>query len=254
MITRISFLLIAYFITNITNAQTFPQDSLILKLIYKTVDKGGLTSTVDYPDPGYKMNEEDSLTFKVVYKNYIFINNIKKLYVATRADAFYSQGHQFGFDDYFYLDTINNTWRVSKSFRDSEPQPIGDSEEINIVNIGKSKSAIISTFLSTGNHHYERDMSISLITTNGLKGIGHIDLDYSNEVWIDKEDISNKEECLIESYTSDFKIIESSKEWFDIIVTKSKTVYSKGCLNEQTYKEVITYYFDGTKYTPLNKQ
>jgi hypothetical protein len=124
-----------------------------------------------------------------------------------------------------------------------EPIAIGDNPGMEIVRIGKTKSALKSQFSSTGNHHYDRNITFSLITLEGLKDLINIQMDYSTQAW----DILHKD-CNIRSYESTYQIIESDKEWFDIKIEKLTQIYSKDCLVKEEKRESRIYQYIDNEY------
>jgi len=246
-------IILLLFIFNTSFSQEIPDDRALLKILYGKVDKGGKSSTIEYENKDFKQSPNDSLTFSVIFKEYFNLNNSKTLYVICQAKSFYLQGHQFGFTQRFYLRIESNKWKIINKYVDDEPVPIGDDNEIKLITIGKNKSALISTFLSTGNQHVERSIFISYLSDAGLKSIGEIDLDYSNEAWVDFESAQDSIECDAFGYESKYEIIESSKEWFDIKVTKRIKTYTTGCKEAIIKAQEIIYCNSGTGYKELKK-
>lgn len=175
------------------------------------------------------------------------MNEQEILIVICDATCFMLHGHIFGFRNKYFIKRNSNDFIVVKRYEVEEPNPIGDTPEMQIIWIGKSKSALISPFNSTGNQHYERNITFSLITFEGFKELINIPMDYSNEAWIDTN-IPEQEDCKIRSHMSTFKVIESDKEWFDINVDKTIDKYSKGCTDRTEIKESSIYRFIDNKY------
>ena len=237
-------------ISNLAFGQSIVSDSVLLRIIYGKVDNDGKTSTIEYLNNEFKQNKDDKLSFKIIFKGYFVLNNSNALYVICQAPSSFMQGHQFGFTESYYLKKQSGIWKVLQRNIDKEPNPIGDDQEIKVEKIGIDKSALFSTFSSTGNHHLQRSISISHISNSGLKYIGEIDLDYSNEAWIDLNADSSSE-CKAFGYQSDYKIIESSKEWFDIKVIKRSKTFTKGCKEEIVNTNEILYTNKGVGYKEI---
>jgi hypothetical protein len=227
--------------------QEIPNDSILLKTIFGQVDNNGRTATVEKPDEFKDDLWGDSLKYKVVFKQYAFVDGQELLIVVCDATCFMLHGHIFGFRNKYFINRRPNDFIIIKKNEVDEPNPIGDTPDVQIVKIGKTKSALISSFSSTGNHHYERDITFKLITFDGFKDLINIQMDYSNEAWIDSK-IPEQEKCMIRSYMSTFQIIESDKEWFDIKIEKIIDKYSNGCSEKTETKESKIYSFIDNGY------
>jgi hypothetical protein len=236
-----------FFFNGILFAQEMPNDSILLKTIFERVDNNGRTATIEKPDEFKDEVWGDSLKYKIVFKQDAFVEGQKLLIVVCDATCFMLHGHVFGFRNNYFLKRNPNGFTLIKKFETEEPYPIGDNPNTQIVRIGKTSSALISAFSSTGNHHYERDITFSLITFEGYKELINIQMDYSNEAWIDSN-IQEQEDCMIKSYMSTFEIVDSEKEWFDIRIEKTIENYSKGCSEKTEIKELKTYRYIDNKY------
>ena len=163
-------------ISNLAFGQSIVSDSVLLRIIYGKVDNDGKTSTIEYLNNEFKQNKDDKLSFigtgfsknsfKIIFKGYFVLNNSNALYVICQAPSSFMQGHQFGFTESYYLKKQSGIWKVLQRNIDKEPNPIGDDQEIKVEKIGIDKSALFSTFSSTGNHHLQRSISISHISLN----------------------------------------------------------------------------------------
>ena len=231
-----------------------PHDLVILKAIYEgNADVDNALSLASSQDET-SFYTDDSVKYSVKFKRYIFVENQKILLVACQAVSAYQHGHQTGFTNFYYLKYKNKKWHVLKTNSFEIVEPIGDAWQADIAHIGKNKSALITTFSSTGNRHYERSVSIFLITSEGLVSMGNIALDYSNEGWIDTEDVATSDECPVESYESTYEIVSSKKDWYDIKVRKSTKTYAPGCVEDKiTQVEESVFSFSNNHYKKVER-
>ena len=227
--------------------QTVPNDSLLLKTIYGYVDFNGETTTIEKPDEFKGGVWGDSLKFRIVFKEYIVLEGQELLLVISEAECFKSTGHYFGYRNKYFIKKNKTIFEIVKKFEIDEPWPIGDEPGIQVVRIGKTKCALKSQFSSTGNQHYERVITFSLITLDGFKDLINIQMDYSNEAWVIDEILEN-ETCPNYSYMSSYQIINSDKSWFDINIEKVTYTYSKGCLAKEERKETKIYRYIDDEY------
>lgn len=221
------YLFLFLLVTAITfgNTQDFPSDSLLLTTIYGKVDK----------------------SFEVSFKARIALNNQNLLFIITTAPSFNLHGHQFGFRGFYFIQEKPKL-KLVKSIVSSDELPIGDINESEIIDIGKGKIALVSTFGSTGNNHFESDKSIYLLEYGKITHLLTIDTGYDNSAWKIPEDKNS--ECEAEAFESNFKIRKSKKEWFDIDVYRTEFAFSKGCTDRYVKTEqILSYSYSNGKYS-----
>lgn len=232
-----------------SQSNNLPSDSLILTTILGRVDEGGIRSTISHPDEELVDYSSDSiLVFKVSYKESILIDQKEVVFVMIRAVDRMLQGHFFGFINTYYLEASDSTYRIIYKSETKEPEPIGDDTEPEIIQIGKSKFAIKSTFESSGNHHIERSINFHEITSNGLINLLRLEMDYSNEAWIDEEQLSDSTACPIRITSSTYQTIRSDKIYYDIQTTTTTQNFNIGCNPTPETTESITYIYDNGRY------
>lgn len=111
--------------------------------------------------------------------------------------------------------------------------------------------ALSYTSESTGNHHYQKNTSLTHIQFGQLNIVLYLDLEYNNTGWILAETPDSP--CEAQKTTQTFEIIASDKEWFDIEVTENEFEFSAGCEKETLAKsEKYTYRFNGNKYIKID--
>jgi len=221
-----------------------------LASVFGYVDADKISTTKEYAKEEYRKRYEGKLIYKVIFKRFTNIENQNVLVVVCRAVCCYMHGHAFGLTNTYFLKHDANKWKIVYANIESEDDiaPIGDDNKIELVKIGDSKTALIYPFLSTGNNHLERSITISLLTLNNIAEIGTIDLDYSNEAWIDVETVAKTDSCMIKSYESTYQIIKSEKNWYDIKVLRLINGYGIGCKEKNTEKEEVVYRYTNGEY------
>lgn len=228
-----------------TQAQVVPHDSIVLKTIY------GDGEPIIVVDENYdSFFDIDTFYFSIVLSEWVTLDGKEVLFVVSSADADYVGGHFYGITEHYYLEQEDDVWHITKEMQGFGTMPIGDDQDLQLVTIGnKGQKALLTHFESTGNHHYEKNVRIDLITPAGLQEMGHIELSYSNEAWRLPEDNDPEGECMIDSYAATYKIEPNErKKWFDIEVTTTHTDYSKGCKTHVERKETATFTYDGKGY------
>jgi hypothetical protein len=224
-------------IADLVIAQQIPGDEELLRLISSNTNSN------------FKRLREP--TFKISFKDITSIDDNRILLVACRSRNSSHQEHQLGWENYYYFKVINNGWGIMKSFESDSEVLLGDYDSMKIISIGKNKTALVSTFLSTGNRHLERKIFLSQITMDKLRPIGTIDLDYSNEAFLNIENISQGKGCPKLSYKSYIHVQESISDWWTIRINRLTKVYSDGCTELPPKMETVIYSFDGKKYLQL---
>ena len=215
-----------FLFSSICFSQSLPSDSTILLTIFGTVNEGGKSTTVLKPEELLGEFSEDSLlSYGVTFKENIFFDNQEITFVIIQAEDSMLHGHIFGFTNTYYIKKNNSKFDIIYKLEAKEPEPIGDNPEPNIIKIGKSKSALVTTFQSSGNRHVQRDLSFSLIMFKGIVHLLNVNMDYSNEAWINVDEIAQNDACPINSKHSTFKIIETDNEWYDIQIITTKDTF-----------------------------
>ncbi len=189
----------------------------------------------------------DSMRYAVVYKKEVKIGG--KSYLLNIAEARNSNlhGHQLGFTDFCFLKKNGTKWETASLIVSKEEMPVGDIREYDVVEIGLNKQALVSTFQSTGNNHFERNITLSSLTLSAMPFLLQVDLEYSNEGFIAEGDTTV--ECEIRESSCEYEILKSAKEWFDVKVHKTVYTYNKGCFDRYVLSEEdILYIHDGKKY------
>ena len=116
---------------------------------------------------------------------------------------------------------------------------------MTFLNIGQKNKALLWTFESTGNQHYEKSITFHLLQPGELSFLFTIESEYSNVAWKTPED--PEAPCDAYSWIETYSIRSSDAEWFDVIVERIEYDYEKGCvgrvLAEKSLKMFI--YKDG---------
>lgn len=230
-------------------AQKIPADSIILKLIYGSYDLGGKSFTRKHKadEPVHEYYKD--ITYSVKLKENINLDSQNVLFIVCQAPVFYQHYHTFFLIDYYFFKQEKGKWELSSSIKGKFENALIDIENFSTAEIGKNKTALIKTFSSAGNGSDSKSITVDLIKASGISNLCSIDLDYSNEAWVDKESGSKDEDCPIISYESKYKILRNDSEWYNIIVTKNTNTYSKDCkIKKQKPTEEIIYYYHDNKY------
>jgi hypothetical protein len=245
---RLTILVFFFFLCHYSYALELPTDSAILKTIFGKYDKGGKTFTRG------KTEEEkehefylDKIKYHVSYKINVTVNNRNLLLVIADAIIMYQHGHSWGYRNYYYLENSNDSLKLIKSIVDGEETLIGDLDDFEILEIGKNKKALRSTFSSSGNWHYELAYSFYHVSLDEISFLFGFEMEYSNEAW----NLAKSEDapCFAESRKSTYEIIKSNKEWYDVKVREETYSFSNGCKGKILESKKNTLYtFDGTEY------
>jgi hypothetical protein len=201
-------------------------DSLILKKIYGKTDKGGKTYSCKYIGEDI-YSHQDSVVFRIVFKSKINLNNNNYTLAILEAPYGTQHGHQFGYQDLYFLKIIGGRLELVDSIKSKWVGPIGDVSVFELVDIGRNKKALISTFQSTGNHHFENIKIIQLLDLNKLTPLLTINSEYDNSAW--KIPKSENDNCEAERYKETFEIFNNNSEWYDIKVHRVEYGFTKGC-------------------------
>lgn len=237
------FVAILLFLIHLSFSQDIPTDSSIQSILKEHCK----TNDIDVYCSNMYDDRKIDFIFPILFKDTATLGKQKYLIVISSIENGSMHGHTFGCKNYFFLRNNASTWSVKNQIIETEPQPILDQVEYDIIKIGKEKVALKSVFQSTGNQHYERNMSLSELNSCGLKHIFYLTLEYNNLAW--KLPPTSENECNASKIIKTFNIIPSDKEWYDINIIIEKYTYDKGCESEilQSQKKEI-YSFTKGKY------
>jgi hypothetical protein len=226
--------------------QKIPSNEIILSKIYGSTDIGRDTYTCKYLGDEVNYSNQDSITYSIVYKNYINLKSQKLILAIIKAPYGYQHGHQLGYQNIYFLKFSKGKITLIDSIISDGIEPIGESSEIDIIDIGKNKKALITTFQSSGNLHLEVTKSINFLESNKLTYLLSINTLYDNSAWTSPE--TEESDCEAERYEENFEIIKTNSEWHTIKVNHTEYRFTKGCIEDfVTSKNDIEYTFqDGT--------
>jgi hypothetical protein len=207
--------------------QEITSDTYILKKIYGTTDKEGKTYSCKYKGDEEIYSYQDSVVYRIVFKTKINLNNNNLILAILEAPYGTQHGHQPGYQDLYFLKVAGGKAELVDSIKSDGIGPIGDTSIYDIVDIGKNKKALISTFQSTGNHHFENTKSIQLLELNQLTYLLSINAEYDNSAWKITE--SEDDDCHAERYLETFEILNNNSEWYNIRVHRIEFGFTKGC-------------------------
>jgi len=240
---NILFLLASLNYTNLFS-QEFPSDSIILKEVFGATDKGGKTFSSKYKGDENVPSYQDRVVYRIVFKSN-YGNNL--ILAIVEAPYGTQEGHQFGYQDLYFIKLVGGKVELANSIKSGGLGPIGDESVFEIVDIGKDKKALVSTFQSTGNHHFERTKSMRLLESNKLKYLFSVHAEYSNACC--KTTQTENESCEAISYEETYEIVKSNSDWFDIKVHHKDFRFTKGC--KESYLSLESdkvYVYNGGNY------
>lgn len=186
----------------------------------------------------------DTLYFRISFSRKVFIDSALIYLIKTRASDSYLHGHEMGAENWYFLDTALNVVYRQES---ENSYPIGNETAHKIIQIGKNKFGLLTTFASDGNHHIESSVSISELTLDGFKHLIRFDTYYSNEAFINMTPDS-LEPCMRDNMSLSYEFIKSNKLYFDINTTKLEDEWTQGCAEEIKKKTNTTYIYNNGKY------
>ncbi len=232
--------------------QEMPSDSYILKKIYGTTDNGGKTYSCKYKGDEDIYSYQDSVVYRIVFKSKINLNNSNYILAILEAPYGTQHGHQFGYQDLYFFKTVGDNAILVDSIKSEGVGPIGEASTFEVVDIGKNKKALITTFQSTGNNHFENTKSIQLLELNKLTYLRSINTEYDNSGWKIPE--SENDDCEAERYLETFEIFDNNSEWYDLKVHRIEYGFTKGCKDsfislesDKEYKYIDGKYIVNTK-------
>jgi len=232
---------------NVSYGQDIPSDSIILRKIFGKTDKNGITYSYKYDGEINIFSYQDSVVYRVVFRSKITLDNRNLIITILEAPYGTQHGHQFGFQDIYLFESIKGQLETVNSFKTEDIYPIGDVSEFEIVEIGKNKNALISTFQSTGNHHFQNTKDFTLIELNGIKSLFSLTIGYDNSFCKPAE--SENDSCEAKRFEKTYEILKANSEWYNIKVHHKEFGFTKGC-RESFIKEEYDeeYIFNDGKY------
>lgn len=233
-------------------AQEMPSDSLLLKTIFGTCDRDGKGYTRDYITEDEKSAHHDNLTYSIIYKKFMNIQNQNVLLVILEAPIFYTNSKS-GYIDYYYFKKRKNQWRITKSFIDYEFHSLSDDYDFELVDIGKNKKALKSQILGTGQQHLSINIELNYFLLDSVKLLLRFESVYDDVAW-KGNDVPENKDCEAVGFRCSYNINKNDNEWFDINVHKFNYTFSKGCKEEIINSEQkINYRYNGIEYIETKK-
>ncbi len=211
-------------------------------MIYGKLDSGKNSYSRAFRDGEADFSYKDSVTYSIVFKHMIDLNNQSVLFVIIEAPNSTQTGHQFGYRNFYFLDSIDGIFSCIDSIVSDSEIPIGDNSQFEITDIGTNKKALVSSFQSTGNNHFEHTKYFDLIEIGHLSSLFSVDIEYDNSTWKIPE--KKRDKCAAERYENSYEIVKGDQEWFDIKVHNVEYTYSRGCLKryvKSTSDKVFVY-------------
>lgn len=232
-------------IINKVYSQNLPTDRLIIKKIYGKVDKSDNSFTRPFKEGEGNFFIYDSVTYEIAYKTIVNLKNKDILLVITKAITTGLHGHRWGYEDFYFFEQKNGDFKLIDSIVSESDNPIGDLNDYSIIEIGKNKKALITTFQSTGNGHLESGKGFYLLNIGELIQVFGLNMEYDNSAWKIPE--NENDDCEAKRYTNDFEILKSDKDWYDIKVHHIDYGFKKGCKDEykSIEKDILYIYKDG---------
>jgi hypothetical protein len=225
--------------------QKLPSDSSILGKIFLNTDKGGKTYSCQYSGEE-TYSYQDILVYKIVFKTKVFLNNNSLILAIIEAPYGNQHGHQLGYRDLYFFKVVGEKIVLIDSIISDGLIPIGDESIFDIKDIGLNKKALISTFQSTGNQHFENTKIIDLLELNKLTYLFSISSEYDNSSWVITE--NENDSCRAERFEEVYEIVKTNTEWYNIKVNHKDFRYTNGC--KEYYMTIDT----NNEYMYFNKQ
>ena len=197
-------------------------------------------------------NQTSYTTYPITYKSFVEIEQKNYVLVVSTVENGRIHGHTFGCRSLFILQKAAASYKVVNHEIVNDPQPIMDQLSYEIVEIGRGKYALLSIFQSTGNHHYEKNMSLLYIKKHGFDYLLNLPLEYDNAAWNAPQ--STEDSCNARKMTQAFEIIKTEKTWYDITVIHRKYSYTQNCEEAELLDETNRLYrFVNDEYIELKK-
>lgn len=210
-------------------AQSVPTDSTLLKSIYGGYDEGGKSFTREVRPWENVVVLYDSIVYKVTFKQVIKLAAKELLLVCTAAPISDQHKHVLGYWESYAFKRVKDKWVKDPTWRvdSNRVRVLGDDTlRYKVVNIGKTKKALIETWESKGRMHYQKNIEILGLGSNEISDQGRIQIGFSNLEW---EGATEDGYCLAEKIESDYEIVPSAKEWCDIKLHTYSYTYGKDC-------------------------
>ena len=234
-------------------SQSVPDDAWLLKRIYGKVDKNEKTFARPFREGEGDHSYHKNVTYSVVFKQETDLENQKIWVVIVEAPNSNQHGHSLGYMDLYFFKNTSKGFVLIDSLVSESEEPLGDISDYSIIDIGKGKKALISTFQSTGNHHLENTKTVCHLGIGTLTYLFTIDTEYDNSAW--KIPQNETDDCEAEKYTETFEVVKSEKRWFDVKVTHTDFQFTKGCKEEKiSAQRSFTLVHDGNKYMKVKSK
>jgi hypothetical protein len=231
-------------------SQPVPTDAWLLKRIYGKSDNNNKTFTRPFREGEGDHSYKDSVTYSIVFKQETELGNQKVWVVIVEAPNSSQHGHRLGYMDLYFFKNTPLGFELIDSLVSESESPLGDISDYSIIEIGKGKKALISTFQSTGNQHLENTKTVCHLEIGALTYLFNIYTEYDNSAW--KIPLAETDDCAAEKYTETFEVIQSEKSWSDVKVTHTNYQFTKGCKDEKISEaREFTLVYDGKKYQEM---
>jgi len=227
-------------------------DSAILMRLYGSTDKNNVTYTRPIQEGEREFSAKDSITFRIAFSNTIHLAHQDYLFVITEAPNSYQQGCAFGYRNFYFFSEKTTGLVLIDSIVQEGEMPLGDVSEFNMVDIGKDKKALVTTFQNS-HGYFTNTKSLFYVTLGKLTPLLSVNIEYNNADWKIPETENNK--CTAEKSSGTFEIIQDEKDWYDIKVTETEYGFTKGC--QETYVKKVTafiYRYNGQEYIEKKDQ
>lgn len=253
MLKPFSVLLLISLLSLNSFSQDIPDDCYLLKKIFGKCDY--LNNEYKRPfnkEEGHLVSYRDSITYTITYKQNVVLENQNYLLVIVEAPYFFPFGHTSGYRNFYYFKKNKNEWQLNNSIESDGTTSLGDLPEYELIDIGKNKQALLITFQSTGNGHYEKTKNLYLLTLKEMTFLLQIANDYNNGANI--LPASDNEDCEMTEYHCTYEVIKSDNEWFDIKTNQDNYGFSKGCKERFIKsKEEHLYHHSEKEYAEVKK-
>lgn len=247
---RFLLLFIFLLVTSLVFPQPVPTDAWLLNRIFGKVDTNNDTFTRPFREGEGDHSFRDSITYSVVFKQETELGNQKIWVIIVEAPNSTQHGHYLGYMDLYFFKNTPGGFELVDSLVSESEGPLGDISDYSIIDIGKSKKALISTFQSTGNQHFENTKTVCHLEIGTLTYLFNIYSEYDNSAW--KVPLNETDDCEAEKYTETFEVIKSEKSWYDVKVTHTDYQFTKGCKEETIARtRAFSLVYDGKKYTEM---
>lgn len=219
---------------------------MILKLIYGKTDITGVSYTRPHRGGEDEFSTSDSITFSIAFQAIVHIENKPFLLVITEAPDSYQQGSSYGYKAFYFFKENEKGFSIVDSIVSDEQEPLGNVSNYQIVDIGKNKEALVSTFQNS-HGYFTQVESLYYITLGALTHLVSITDEYDNSDWNTPE--TEDDECNAEKSSGSFEIIRDNKDWYDIKVNETEYGFTKGCQESYVKKETESVYsYNGQEY------